>query len=53
MLDYEYNEYEYHGWIEHVVRYAKDHYGAEVDLRADEDAFIYEFKNWRLCISRY
>ncbi len=44
MLDYEYNNYEYFKWIEQVIRHAKHQYGAEIDMYAEEDAFVYEYK---------
>ncbi len=48
MLDYRYEQHEYYKWIEHVAAYAKVCYGAEVDMRAEDDAFIYEVRGKKI-----
>ncbi len=45
MLDYGYENSQYFQWIEKVAGYAYQVYGAEVDMNAEEDAFIYEKKS--------
>ena len=41
MLDYDYENIQYFEWIGKVANYAHETYGAEVDMHAEEDAFIY------------
>ena len=48
MLDYEYEQPQYYEWIAHVADYVKKTFGAEVDMMAEEDAFIYEAKRGRV-----
>ncbi len=48
MLDYKYNQLEYYEWISHVSDYVKEKYGAEVDILAEDDAFIYEAKKGKI-----
>ena len=48
MLDYEYDQSQYHKWIVQVAEYARKTYGAEVDILAKEDAFIYEAKKGKV-----
>ncbi len=48
MLDYAYENRQYYEWIGHVTRHAQSQYGAEIDLQAEEDAFIYERKGSRV-----
>lgn len=48
MLNYAYHTSEYYKWIGHVIEYAKHHYNAEIDMHAEEDAFIYEYKQKKI-----
>ena len=44
MLDYEYEDTQYYEWIGDVIKYAYSNYNAEVDLLAEDNAFVYELK---------
>lgn len=48
MLDYKYELYQYHLWIQKVARYAHTTYDAQVELLAEDDAFVYTFKGNRI-----
>lgn len=45
MLDYMYEHADYFIWIEKVSQFAMRQYDAEIDLIAEENAFIYEYKS--------
>ncbi len=44
MLDYAYEDVQYYEWIGDVIKYAHSNYNAEVDLLAEDSAFVYELK---------
>lgn len=48
MLDYKYEYSQYYRWIQKVVRYAAKEYGAEVELLAEDNAFIYHYGNKKI-----
>lgn len=48
MLDYKYEFSEYYRWTQKVCRYAKMEYGAEIELLAEDNAFIYHYGNKRI-----
>jgi len=50
MLDYKYSVVQYFQWLQRVVDFAKKEYGAEVELLAEEDAFIYEYKRKKVVV---
>ena len=40
MLDYAYEDVQYYEWIGDVIKYAYSNYNAEVDLLAEDNAFV-------------
>jgi hypothetical protein len=50
MFDYQYDNIQYFRWIENVTAYATATYGAEIDMTAEEDAFIYEVQRNRISV---
>lgn len=51
MLDYKYEYSEYYRWTQKVCRYAHTEYGAEVELLAEDNAFIYHYGNKKIEVS--
>ena len=48
MLDYKYEHSQYYRWTQKVCRYAHLEYGAEVELLAEDNAFIYHYGNKKI-----
>ena len=51
MLDYKYEFSDYYRWIQKVCRYAHMEYNAEVELLAEDNAFIYHYGNKKIEVS--
>lgn len=50
MLDYKYENSQYYQWLQKVSRFAKHEYGAEVELLAEENAFVYSYKDNKITV---
>ena len=44
MLDYKYENVEYYAWMEALAYYVQSEYDAEVILTADENSYVYTYK---------
>ena len=51
MLDYKYEHSQYYRWTQKVCRYAHLEYGAEVELLAEDNAFIYQYGRKKIEVS--